>query len=62
MNVVATEVGAVRAGSRSGVDESALHPALPETLEYWGDKQNGDSGFRYLTALRQNSPDTKSWG
>ncbi len=58
MNVIATEVGAVRAA------DPTLQPALPDTLEYWGEhrKPNNNSGFDYLTALRQNPPGTKSWG
>lgn len=58
MNVIATEVGAVRAA------DPALQPALPDTLEYWGEhrNKNDNSGFDYLTALRQNPPGTKSWG
>ncbi|MBT8404400.1 MAG: hypothetical protein KJP18_11110, partial [Gemmatimonadetes bacterium] len=56
MNVIATEVRALRAGSHSGLDDPELQPALPETLEYWA------AGARHLTALRQNSPGSKSWG
>lgn len=58
MNVIATEVDAVRAA------DPALQPALPDTLEYWGEhrNKNDNSGFDYLTALRQNPPGTKSWG
>ena len=56
MNVIATEVHAVRAGPRSGLDDAELQPALPGTLEYWA------AGSRHLTALRQNSPGSKSWG
>ncbi len=71
MNVIAFEVGAVRPGPRSGVENPALQPALPGTQEYWGAtgttsatsvKKNDNSGFGYLTALRQNPPGAKSWG
>lgn len=56
MNVVATEVGSIRA------TDPTLQPALPDTQEYWGERRDESSGFRYLTALRQNPPGTKSWG
>ncbi len=58
MNVIAFEVDAVRADR--GPDPSVLHPALPETLEYWG--RDGANPYRYLTALRQSPPGVKSWG
>lgn len=56
MNVVATEVGAVRAA------DPALHPSLPGTQEYWGERPKQNSSFKYLTALRHSPPETKSWG
>lgn len=42
------------------IDE--LHGSLPSTLEYWADPGSAPSPFRYLTAMRQNAPDAKSWG
>ena len=62
MNVVATHVEAVRATQRSNVENSTLAPPALGTQEYPDAKQNSDSGFKYLTALRQNSPGAKSWG
>ena len=62
MNVVATHVEAVRAASRSNVENSTLVPSLSDVPESAVTNQNVDSGFKYLTALRQNSPGAKSWG
>lgn len=56
MNVIATELGAIRTSN------PALHPTLPDTRDSWEDKQNESSGFSYLTALRQSSPGARSWG
>lgn len=38
-------------------------PKLPEVREWWGKPEEArKSPFYYLTALRQNSPGTRSWG
>jgi error-prone DNA polymerase len=56
LNVIASSVEELRV-------PSASHPPLPETQEYWPDpKPRREDPFTYLTALRQSSPDAKSWG
>ena len=56
LNVIAYEVAALRVPGtpvrRRGMSKTSA--ADPD--------QQGPSPFRYLTALRQNPPDIKSWG
>jgi error-prone DNA polymerase len=67
MNVIASEVRALRVGRSE--HERDLQPALPATLEYWGEHRNPqpettdpEASFRYLTALRQSPPGVKNFG
>jgi error-prone DNA polymerase len=67
LNVIAREVGALRAGGGGTVGEagSAAAQDLPDPLEYWptgsGDGPAPDP-YRYLTTLSENPPGARSWG
>jgi error-prone DNA polymerase len=54
------------AGAKQGPELPKVRepaPELPEVREWWGKPEEArKSPFYYLTALRQNSPGSKSWG
>jgi len=61
LNVVARRIEAVGGGEVE--TRERLHPALPGTMEYWGEYRGGTaSPFRYLTALRRSPPGVKHFG
>jgi DNA polymerase III alpha subunit len=66
MNVIAFQVEPLRVQALQGAEGEAA-PSLPDTTEWWSDRARRPAGseadpFRYLTALRQSSPDVKSFG
>ncbi|MDX1494172.1 MAG: hypothetical protein R3253_08945, partial [Longimicrobiales bacterium] len=52
-----------RSPSAPAEDLAAFHASLPDPLEYWADTDKHQTDpYQYLTALRQNAPDAKSFG
>lgn len=56
-------VPAVRERPAPVDDLAAFHASLPNPLEYWGERDEGQADpYQYLTALRQNAPGAKNFG
>jgi error-prone DNA polymerase len=66
LNVIAREVGALRAeGGANHGESGAAAEGLPDPLEYWptgGGEGPAPDPFRYLTTLSESPPEARSWG